>query len=146
MHHSDTAFSTSTALRFHPGEVLLSVPLRLAVVGLLGIPVSAVIAFEAAFAFANFFEHSDVRLPREADRVLSALWITPALHRLHHSQTREERNSNYGTIFSLWDRVFRSLFYSDSERRVAVGLPGLDQPIRFRAAVTLPLGRPLIER
>jgi len=124
VHHSDTAFTASTAARFHPGELLLSLPVRLAAVATVGATPEAVVAFEIVFALANFFEHSNADLPAPVERRLALLCVTPALHRWHHSKRAEELDSNFGTILTLWDRLGRT--YQPNSSRVAVetGLPG----------------------
>ncbi|HZR80264.1 MAG TPA: sterol desaturase family protein [Candidatus Binatia bacterium] len=126
VHHADRDFHVSTALRFHPGELLLSLPIRLAAVVILGAPVAGVLAFEAVFAFANILEHGNFDLPRGFERVLSVAFVTPALHRWHHSREVRELDSNFGTVLTIWDRAFRTLQWSDSGRRIVTGLPGGD--------------------
>jgi sterol desaturase/sphingolipid hydroxylase (fatty acid hydroxylase superfamily) len=105
VHHADADYHVSTALRFHPGELLLSLPVRLAAIAALGAPALGVVVFEAIFAIANVLEHGNFNLPRRFERVVGLALVTPALHRRHHSTERSERDSNFGTILSLWDRV-----------------------------------------
>lgn len=138
VHHSDPAFTASTALRFHPGELLLSLPLRLVAVAGLGVPVVGVIVFEVYFAFQNMFEHGNIDLPAATEKRLAWLFVTPALHRLHHSRRRAELNSNYGTIFTLWDRGLRTFRPSSSRVSVRTGLPGAESPLRLADALALP--------
>ena len=123
VHHADPTVTTSTSLRFHAGEILLSVPVRLAAIALVGAPVAGVAAFEAVFGAANALEHANVDLPARFERALASLLITPALHRRHHSVLREEHDGNYGTIFSFWDRLGRSARAGASADRFALGLP-----------------------
>ena len=139
VHHSDQSFTVSTAVRFHPGEILLSLPVRLTAVVALGAPAVAVLIFEVFFAAANLIEHGDINLPARLERRLGWLCITPALHRLHHSIHREERNSNYGTILVIWDRLLRTYRVSWSRTQIAAGLADLAGPIPFRHALSLPL-------
>jgi sterol desaturase/sphingolipid hydroxylase (fatty acid hydroxylase superfamily) len=123
VHHADPTVTASTSLRFHAGEILLSVPVRLAAIAALGAPFAGVAAFEALFGAANALEHGDFDLPAWLERVLGRILITPALHRRHHSVLREEHDANYGTIFSFWDRLGRSARAGASADRFAVGLP-----------------------
>ena len=138
VHHSDPSFTATTALRFHFGELLLALPLRLMAVALLGVSIPGVIAFELIFAFANFFEHGDIDLPCSFEKAMATTIITPALHRRHHSRESELLNSNYGTIFSIWDRVFGSYGPSASEDQVEIGLPELKHDLGPMDAIMLP--------
>lgn len=139
VHHSDSNFTTTTAVRFHFGELLLALPIRLAAVIVLGVSIPGVIAFEVLFAFANFFEHGDIDLPGWLETPMAYLLITPALHRRHHSRESALLNSNYGTIFSLWDRAFRSFGSSDSQAQVQIGLPDIAGGIGAREMILLPI-------
>jgi sterol desaturase/sphingolipid hydroxylase (fatty acid hydroxylase superfamily) len=124
VHHADADFHVSTALRFHPGELLLALPVRLGAIAVLGAPPIAVVIFEAIFGIANVLEHGNFNLPRRVEQVLSVLLVTPALHRRHHSTERSERDSNFGTIFCLWDRLAQTLYPSTSAAVFPTGLPG----------------------
>jgi sterol desaturase/sphingolipid hydroxylase (fatty acid hydroxylase superfamily) len=123
VHHADDNFHVSTALRFHPGEVLLSLPIRLVAILLVGAPVLGVLAFEIVFMCANILEHGNFNLPRRLERALSAILITPPLHRWHHSREEAALNTNFGTILALWDHTLGTFETSDSDRPVATGLP-----------------------
>jgi sterol desaturase/sphingolipid hydroxylase (fatty acid hydroxylase superfamily) len=127
-HHSDPDYTVTTALRFHPGELLLALPLRLLAVLVLGVPIVGVIVFELIFAFANFWEHGNIDLPSRVERFLERVLITPSLHRRHHSRESRFLDTNYGTIFSFWDRLLGSYGESRSDVRVETGLPGIDSP------------------
>jgi sterol desaturase/sphingolipid hydroxylase (fatty acid hydroxylase superfamily) len=122
VHHADAAFHVSTALRFHPGELLLALPIRLGVIVLLGAPALGVVLFEALFGIANVLVHGNFDLARRVERLLGVAFVTPALHRKHHSTERSDRDSNYGTIFNLWDRAARTLRPNTSAARFATGL------------------------
>jgi sterol desaturase/sphingolipid hydroxylase (fatty acid hydroxylase superfamily) len=139
VHHSDSSFTVSTALRFHPGELLLSLPLRLAAVIAVGASPVAVVAFEAVFALSNYVEHGDIDLPVWLERPLGRVLVTPALHRLHHARKPSDREHNYGTIFVTWDRLLGTHGTSDSTVRVEVGLPGLDDSLDLRRTLGLPV-------
>ncbi|MGH7856914.1 MAG: sterol desaturase family protein, partial [Candidatus Binatia bacterium] len=138
VHHSDETFTASTALRFHPSELVLSLPLRLGAVAALGAPVVGVVAFEIAFMIANLVEHGDIDLPLRLERRLDRVFVTPALHRRHHSRRGTELNTNFGTIFTFWDRLLRSYGESSSSVRVRPGLAGLSAPESLRSALALP--------
>lgn len=124
VHHSDTSFHLTTALRFHPGELLLALPVRLAAIVALGIPPEGVLAFEVVFGIANLLEHGNFDLPRRFEPAAQRLFITPALHRRHHTADWRELDTNFGTVFSVWDRVARTYRSSRGEDVIETGLPG----------------------
>jgi sterol desaturase/sphingolipid hydroxylase (fatty acid hydroxylase superfamily) len=138
VHHSDPAFTVSTSLRFHPGELLLSLPLRLSAVVVLGAPVAGVLVFEVLFTLANAIVHGNIAAPKPVEDAASRLFVTPALHRWHHTVVAADRDRNFGTIFSVWDRLFRSFHPNDSFTVVRTGLPGLPQ-MPLGEALRLPL-------
>ena len=140
VHHSDPTFTVSTGVRFHPGELLLSLPVRLAAVVLVGAPVRAVLMFEVAFAFANLFEHGDINLPSWAESSLGRVCITPAVHRRHHTKVGPERDTNFGTMFSVWDRTFGTFTPNDSATRIETGLPAMEN-LGLSRALLLPIRR-----
>jgi sterol desaturase/sphingolipid hydroxylase (fatty acid hydroxylase superfamily) len=143
VHHSDSSFSVSTSLRFHPGELILSLPLRIAAVVLLGVPVFAVVVFEVAFTLVNSIEHGDIDLPHGLETVVAGVFVTPALHRWHHTVSRQDRDTNYGTIFSVWDRCLGTLAPSDSKTVVRTGLPNVSVDT-VGSALSLPLRRTVL--
>ena len=108
MHHSDPEIDVTTALRFHPIEITLSLILKFAAIVALGVPPLAVLIFEVVLNAAAMFNHSNVALPRALDRVLRWVIVTPDMHRVHHSIVARETNSNFGFNLPWWDRVFGS--------------------------------------
>ncbi len=139
VHHSDPSFTVSTGLRFHPGELLLSLPIRLAAVALLGAPAVAVVVFEIVFTIANLFEHGNIDLPIVLERRLARGLVTPALHRRHHGRRSVELNSNFGTIFTVWDRLLGTYGESSSATRFEIGLPSGEPVVTLLRALALPL-------
>ena len=139
MHHSDTSFTVSTALRFHPGELLLSLPVRLAAIVALGGPPEAILAFEVLFTLANLVEHGDINLPARLEALLGRVLIIPALHRRHHARLVDDLNSNFGTILAIWDRLLGTYRESASDRTVDTGLPGAAaDTVTFGHALSMP--------
>lgn len=140
VHHSDTRFEASTAFRFHPGEILISLGIRLLVVTLTGLPIIGLIAFEIIYGFFNLLVHSDIRISKHFEKLLGLIFVTPSLHRLHHSVVQKEHNHNYGTILSFWDRLARTYLYANADSRVTLGLPGeRTKALKLKDALTLPL-------
>src|SRR5215472_6634546 len=106
VHHTDPELDVTTGVRFHPVEILLSAGFKVAVVGVLGAPVAGVIAFEIVLNAGSLFSHANLRLPESADRVLRMVFVTPDMHRVHHSVDRVETDRNFGFTLSWWDRLF----------------------------------------
>lgn len=108
VHHTDRDMDVTTAVRFHPIEICLSMVYKMAIVAILGAPVAAVILFEVILNGCAMFNHANLRLPKWLDRALRIFIVTPDMHRVHHSAQPTETNSNYGFSTSLWDRIFGS--------------------------------------
>jgi sterol desaturase/sphingolipid hydroxylase (fatty acid hydroxylase superfamily) len=106
MHHADTMFDVTTAIRFHPVEIGLSALYKAIWVLALGPSIFAVVLFEIILNGCAMFNHSNVDLPVWVDCVLRAILVTPDMHRVHHSIDQAEHDSNYGFNLSLWDRLF----------------------------------------
>src|SRR5215510_3601802 len=106
MHHADLEFDVTTGLRFHPFEILLSMMIKLAVVAALGAPALAVLIFEVLLNATSMFNHGNVRIPINLDRILRWFVVTPDMHRVHHSIVSREANSNFGFNLPWWDRLF----------------------------------------
>ena len=108
VHHTDLEFDATTAVRFHPLEIGLSMFYKAACIVLVGGNPTAVIAFEIILNGAATFNHSNVKIPEKAERYLRWLLITPDMHRIHHSAEPSETNSNYGFSVSWWDRLCKT--------------------------------------
>lgn len=105
VHHADLDFDMTTGLRFHPIEIIVSMAIKLSAVAALGAPPLAVLIFEVALNATSMFNHSNIRLPENVDRVLRLILVTPDMHRVHHSVIIRETNSNYGFNLPWWDRL-----------------------------------------
>ena len=108
VHHLDRFLDSTSALRFHFGEVLLSAGARAVVIALFDIPIASILVFEALILAAAIFHHSNIALPAPLERVLARVVITPSIHWVHHHKLRRDTDSNYGTILSIWDPLFGS--------------------------------------
>ena len=106
MHHSDRDIDVTTAIRFHPIEIVLSMIYKAGFVVILGAPAASVILFEIILNGVAMFNHSNIRLPLPLDALARLLIVTPDMHRVHHSAIPEETDSNYGFNFPFWDRLF----------------------------------------
>jgi sterol desaturase/sphingolipid hydroxylase (fatty acid hydroxylase superfamily) len=124
VHHLDETLDATSALRFHFGEVLLSSLVRAGVILLLDVPLSSVILFEVAVAFASLFHHSNLRLPEWIERPMSKIIVTPSIHWVHHHAIRADTDSNYGTIFAFWDPIFRTRSFTQRQLEMKIGVEG----------------------
>ncbi len=114
MHHADNGFDVTTALRFHPLEIVLSMAWKILIIALLGAPAIAVLIFEIVLNGMAMFNHSNVKLPLKLDKIIRPILVTPDMHRVHHSSDHRETDSNYGFNFSFWDRIFAT--YNDQPK------------------------------
>lgn len=137
MHHSDLDLDVTSAVRFHPFEIVLSMLYKLAIIALLGPSVIAVIVFEILLNAFSLFNHANGFIPERWDKKLRIFFVTPDMHRIHHSKFyRNETNSNYGVLTSTWDKLFKS--YSDEPKEGQMSLTlGLDGFSSTRRAVHL---------
>lgn len=140
VHHADTEMDATTGLRFHPVELLLSVFIKMAAVVALGAPPEGVLIFEVLLNASSMFEHAAITLPGWLDRALRPIIVTPSLHRIHHSERREETDSNFGFNLSLWDRVFGTLRpTAQGELRLGIGAFGEPRDQRLDKLLVQPL-------
>jgi sterol desaturase/sphingolipid hydroxylase (fatty acid hydroxylase superfamily) len=142
VHHADRDIDVTTAVRFHPIEIGLSMLWKIAVVVPLGAPPLAVFLFEVILNACAMFNHANIALPAWLDRVLRIFIVTPDMHRVHHSVLRREHDSNYGFNLSVWDRLFRT--YTAEPEAGQLGMTiGLapyqsEEPTRFGWSLVLP--------
>lgn len=108
VHHHDHDLDVTTALRFHPGEILLSILYKAAIAALIGAPVAAVIIHETLLNGMAIFNHANIALPPRIERIVQPILVTPTMHVRHHAAVRAQHDSNYGNALSLWDRLFGS--------------------------------------
>lgn len=108
VHHLDESLHSLSAIRFHFGEVIISYALRFAIFLYLPISLDQYLIFEFLYAFFNIFAHADVRINFKTEKKIESIFVTPRFHRLHHHPDRKIHDSNYSTIFSFWDKLFKT--------------------------------------
>ncbi len=141
VHHADRDMDVTTAIRFHPVEIALSMLLKIGAVYLLGASAVAVILFEIILNGAAMFNHANMRLPLWLDRPVRLVLVTPDMHRVHHSVHRNEHDSNYGFSLSIWDRMFGTYVAQPAEGHddMVIGLQWQDEnPARIGWNLALP--------
>ena len=145
VHHADRDIDVTTAVRFHPVEIALSMLWKIVVVVPLGASPLAVFLFEVILNACAMFNHANIALPQWLDRILRLLVVTPDMHRVHHSVLRREHNTNYGFNLSLWDRLFRTYTAQPEggHQGMTIGLPPYqsEAPTRFGWSLWLPFGQ-----
>ena len=130
VHHSDPEYDLSTTFRFHPIESLVTQGVYLSVVVVLAPPPVAVLAAELSRAFLGFFAHANASLPKWMEKIARVVFITPDLHRIHHSVEEWEQVKNLGENFSCWDRLFHTYVPEPTAGQAAMitGLRGFQNP------------------
>src|SRR5215472_1752249 len=128
VHHMDASVDATTGFRQHPFEGLLRFSFIAAPAWLLGAPPASIAIFRLLSAVNSALEHANVRVPRVLDRIFVSLLVTPDMHKVHHSRTRTETDSNYANLFSFFDRLFRTYTPSIRGPSVAYGIDGYEGP------------------
>jgi sterol desaturase/sphingolipid hydroxylase (fatty acid hydroxylase superfamily) len=139
VHHSDPFVDVTTTLRQHPGEALIRFAFTSTIALALGAPPAAYALYRLAVVLNGLLEHANLSAPLWLDRVLA--WVTtwPHMHKLHHSRDAAQTDSNYGNLFSFWDRLFGTYTPSHLGTRVVYGLDGYDEPATQTTAGLLAL-------
>ena len=106
VHHLDVHLDVSTSLRSHPAELVISLIVIVPVAIALGPTPWVLIIYEVMDAMVSAFSHANLRIPERCDQALRWVMVTPNMHRVHHSSYQRDTDSNYGTVFTIWDRVF----------------------------------------
>ncbi|MEO8796630.1 MAG: sterol desaturase family protein [Polyangiaceae bacterium] len=141
MHHADPDLDTTTALRFHAGELLASVPYRAAQVLVIGVDLAPLLAWELAVLVVAQFHHSNVRLPVKLEDLLRRVIVTPRLHGTHHSVLAAETNVNFGIMLSVWDRLHGTHVWKGEAQPSAIGIREAPGGLTLWQALVLPFTR-----
>ncbi len=113
VHHSDTKVDATTGTRHHPGDYFIRELFALAAILITGMPVAFYIIYRITSILFTYFSHANIGLPTWLDKMISTVFITPNMHKFHHHFERPWTDSNFGNIFSFWDRLFGTLVYGD---------------------------------
>ena len=122
VHHSDINMDTTTATRFHIGELAISIVIRISLIYFIGAGIAGLIIFECLLSMCAQFHHSSITTTKAFDEWFRRCFVSPSMHRIHHSVKKSERDSNYGTIFSIWDRILGTLKTEVSQSGIKIGL------------------------
>jgi len=140
-HHIDLDLDASTALRFHFGELVLSVPWRAAQVVIIGVSPISYLAWQTFVFPSILFHHSNVKLPIRMERWLNRLIVTPRMHGIHHSIVENETNSNWSSGFTVWDWLHGTLRLNVPQQQITIGVPAYQNPkeVELKETLLLPL-------
>jgi len=125
IHHSDTHVDATTGTRHHPGDYVFREIFALAAILITGIPLAYYLFYRIMTIFFAYFTHANISLPRGLDKAMSYVFVTPDMHKFHHHYERPWTDTNFGNIFSFWDRMFGTLVYDDP-KQIQFGLDMLD--------------------
>ena len=128
VHHMDASVDATTGFRQHPFDGLLRFCFIAGPAWLLGAPPASIAVFRLLSALNSALEHANIRVPRVLDRIFVSLCVTPDMHKVHHSRTRAETDSNYANLFSFFDRLFGTYTPSSQGPSVVYGIDGYDGP------------------
>lgn len=135
VHHADRHVTAATGLLHHPLEAVFSFIAILCLMILFGVSLQVIVVFSLVSTFHNLLVHANLNIPLSADRVLRWFIVTPDMHRIHHSVSLREGNTNFGQIFPYWDRIFRTYLHQSSKPlgMILMGLPEAMQRKKFNA-------------
>lgn len=116
IHHSDTQVDVTTGLRHHPGDSLLRGIFFLLLIFISGAPMYSVMIYQTLVVFSTAFTHANISLPKKLDAAISWVLVSPNMHKVHHHWKQPHTDSNYGAVFSFWDRLLGTWSYLPSEQ------------------------------
>jgi len=137
VHHSDKQVNVTTAFRQHPGETVWRVIWYVLAITVFGLPMWVVVIYLAASTLNAQLEHTNLRLFEPADRALRWFFVTPNMHKVHHSREQLQTDTNYANIFSVWDRIFGTYTSTIDFQRLQYGLDGFNDRRRQTLAALL---------
>lgn len=125
IHHSDTKVDATTGTRHHPGDYVFREIFALITVLIIGAPFAFYMVYKVSTIFFTYFSHANINMPKSIDKLLSYVFITPNMHKFHHHYERPWTDTNFGNIFSIWDRLFGTFVYDDPQK-IIYGLDVVD--------------------
>lgn len=143
VHHSDLNMDVSTATRFHFGELAVSAIIKASVILFLGVDITGLLVFDLLVLATAQFQHSSLRVPERFEWWYWLMFVPPSMHRIHHSVVIGERNSNYGTIFSIWDRIIGTMTKNVDQDKIRIGVGAYSDfnKTRFLSLLLMPVTR-----
>ena len=142
VHHADRDLDASTALRFHAGELALSIPWRAMQIAAIGVPPDALRIWQNLLLLSILFHHSNVELPIAVERFVARFVVTPRIHGIHHSIVPEETHSNWSSGLTVWDYLHGTLRLDVPQQAITIGVPAYPTPadVTLANSFVLPFG------
>ena len=122
VHHSDTTVDVTTGLRHHPGETVFRITFTIAAVIIVGAPIGIVMIYQSLSVLFAHLTHANLIVPPKLDKALSYVFVTPNMHKVHHHYQQPLTDTNFGNIFSVWDRLFGTFAYVDDLQELKYGI------------------------
>ena len=146
VHHSDLNMDVSTATRFHIGELTISAVIKICLIYFIGANLISVIIFEGLLVLTAQLQHSSLNVPEAFEKVFWIFFVPPSMHRIHHSVKIHERNTNYGTILSIWDRLLGTLLKDIPQETIIIGVGPYREPKKLGLPhlLLMPFTKPII--
>ena len=140
VHHSDLNMDVSSATRFHIGELAISTAIKICIIFFLGASYMGVLIFESAVLLCTQFHHSSLKVPGWFEAIWWIFFVPPSMHRIHHSVVIKERDTNYGAIFSIWDRILGTMLTNIDQKRIRIGVGAYHNPdkLNFHQLLAMP--------
>lgn len=137
VHHSDTTVDVTTGLRHHPGEAVFRMLFTILGVVIVGAPIWIVFLYQSLSAAFTHFNHANIQMPKKVDQALSFLFVTPYMHKVHHHYEMPLTDTNYGNIFSIWDRAFGTFAEVEDAKELIYGIDTHMEPKEHDDVVNL---------
>jgi sterol desaturase/sphingolipid hydroxylase (fatty acid hydroxylase superfamily) len=122
VHHSDTTVDVTTGLRHHPGETIFRIGFTILAVIVVGAPMWLIMLYQSVSVLFAHITHANIKMPKTIDRALSWVFVTPLMHKVHHHYTQPLTDTNYGNIFSFWDRIFGTFAQVEDTSKLIYGI------------------------
>ncbi|MFT4834601.1 MAG: sterol desaturase/sphingolipid hydroxylase (fatty acid hydroxylase superfamily) [Marinoscillum sp.] len=122
IHHSDTKVDVTTGLRHHPGETIFRIGFTILAVIIVGAPIGIIMLYQSLSVLFAHITHANINLPKGFDKALSYILVTPNMHKVHHHFTQPFTDTNYGNIFSIWDRIFGTFASVENTQELKYGI------------------------
>ncbi len=122
VHHSDTTVDVTTGLRHHPGETVFRIGFTIMAVMIVGAPMGIIMLYQSLSVLFAHITHANINMPAKVDKALSFLFVTPNMHKVHHHFEQPLTDTNYGNIFSIWDRMFGTYAYVEDTATLKYGI------------------------